>query len=156
MNFLCLVDICPLSDTKVVKGEVLDKDDRTLWLVVENVVVPGGSFIRAGSVVEKDEMAIKREVKLGMYAPATASKHFDLESVFVGSATFFEKDTPIAEILRSYSVHTFEQIAENAPAFRPMVDKKKGTLKAQDVLALYAPDKEQFNLWMEQVKAKVK
>lgn len=151
MDFLCLVDICPLSDTRVVKGEVLDKEDRTKWLRIENQTIPAGTFIRAGSVVVKDEAAVKKEVKLGIYVSAGETRHFNLEDVFKGEVDYFGQRVPLTEVLRSYGVMTLEGISENKPAFRPLVDKKKGTLKSQEVLMMYAVDKDQFEDWMRQV-----
>lgn len=150
--FVCMNDTVCMSDTMLVVGEVLDDTDRTKWNPSANMLIPAGKFIRAGSKVIKDEAKIKKELKLGMYLPAETPAHFDLESVFVGSKDFFGNPTSYANILRAYSIKTLEQVANNEMAYRPLLDKKKGTMRAQEVLAWMCGDKEEMDAWVAQCK----
>lgn len=151
-QYLTLVDTSPLSDTVVIKGEVLDKSTQT-WKVVENRGVPANSIIRAGSVVEKTEAQYKQCEKFNMYAPVDTKLSFNLESVFSQRVQFFGNDTPLSDVLRSHSIHTIQDVVNNKEGVQPFMDsKKKGAkIKAHEVLVLYVGEQQALDL-LEQCK----
>lgn len=152
MNVVCLTDISPLSDTLIVKGEVLDKKAYK-WVEVENKTVPANSVIRAGSVVEKTEAQYESMKKFNTFAPADTKLNFNLESVFSQRVTFFGSDAPLSEVLRSHGIHTLEQVVENVDGFLPLMDgkKKKGgnKIKAQEVIVLHVGEDQALALIAE-------
>ena len=164
-QYLVMTDICVLSDTKVIRGEALDEHDRSLWLPVANKVLIGGSFIRAGSVIEKPESLTRNEIKAGVYVNAGETRHFNLEAVFDKHVDFFTvegkpgKDVILADVLKAHSVHTIESVIANSVGYKPLLDGVKGKggnkINAWDILRLYAKDEDEVQAWLARARAVV-
>ncbi len=164
-QFLVLQDICPQSDTKIIRGETLNKAGLLSWVSVADTVVPAGTTIRAGSVIEKTEAQVKRTPTA--FVDASETRHFDLESIFDKTIDFFSaspkdgipgKQATVADALRSHSIFSLEDVIENKTGLQPFIGgskKGKGEIKAQDVLKLYAADTNELNAWLDATKKAV-
>lgn len=157
-----LKDICPQTPKKVVRGEMLDAT-RTNWLEIENTGVPSGTFLRAGSVVEFTPRQIKELMKFDAVVPEGEKHHFNLEDAFSYKVKYFNEVVPLAEVLRSHSIQTLEQVIDDADGIRPLLDggKRSGSkIKARQVLRLYCPldevPDEKMASWIERAKELIK
>lgn len=159
---LILQDICPQSDTKVVKGFILEKQGLIHWEEVLDQVVPAGTTIQAGSIVEKTDLQVKKTPRV--FVDAGEKRHFNLEDVFDKQVQYFSASPKegipgqpaiVADVLRSHGIHCFEQVVENDMGYDPLLGdpkKKRGQIKAQDLLKVYAVDINEFNGWIEASK----
>lgn len=163
-QYLVMDDIVVLSDTKVIRGETLDKQDRSLWLRIENQTVPANGFIRAGSIIEKTESQAKQMVKAGVYVGTGEVRHFNLEDVFDKQTNAYAgsdknnnpgKPAMLYEVLRAHSLHTLESILDNSTGYEPLIGNKKtkrGEIKAHDLLRLYAKDEDEVQDWLARAR----
>jgi hypothetical protein len=160
-QYLVMDDIVVLSDTKVIRGQVLDKQDRSLWLPIENQIVPVNGFIRAGSIIEKPESLARLMVKAKVYVSTGEVRHFNLEAVFDKQVNFMQvegmpnKAVTLSDVLRSYSLQTIESVAENSTGYEPLLGNKKtkrGEIKAHDLLRLYAANEEEVQDWLTKAR----
>lgn len=164
--YLALDELCFKHPTKLIRGQVLDKRTTTWLPPTENERLPAEAIIRAGSVFEKSygPSEEKKLMKLGCIAPASTTKHFDLEQVFgeerVDYGVEGSGDDPrthqatLSEVLREHGIHTIEQVAENAMGTVPAV--RLGTIGAAvsvaDVLEAVLPIPEQAQEYIERAK----
>ena len=151
--YVLLKDVCPQTPKMVVEGALLN-DKRDTWVDVVNEEAPGGSFIRAGSTILLTEPQAKELNGFNAIVPSGSTAHFDLDTIFDFRVEYFGNTTTLAEVLRAHSITTLEMIVENSVGFRPLLDKKKGTIKAQEVLYLFG-DKDKVAGWIEQAKKSI-
>ena len=161
-QYLVMTDIVVLSDTKIIRGEILDEHDHSLWLEKREGVVPAGTFIRAGSVIEKAESQAKPMISAGVYVNAGETRHFNLEDVFTKQTAAFAGETKdgkhgrpamLADVLRSHGLHTLESILDNSVGYVPLLDggKKGGNkIQAHELLKLHASNEGEFQGWLNE------
>ncbi len=164
-QFLVLQDICPQSDTRIIRGETLNKVGLLSWVAVTDTIVPAGTTIHAGSVIEKTEAQAKRTPTA--FVDASETRHFDLEIVFDKTVDFFSaspkdgipgKPATLSDVLRAHSIFSLEDVLGNKTGLQPFIGgskKGKGEIKAQDVLKLYAADTNELNAWLDATKKAV-
>lgn len=163
-QYLVMQDIVVLSDTKIIRGEILDKSDRSLWLPIQNGIALAGTFIRAGAIIEKTDSAAKAMVRSGIYVSAGEVRHFNLEDVFYKQTNAYAgsdskgnpgKPAMLYDLLRAYSLHTLESILDNQTGYEPLLGNKKtkrGEIKAHDLLRLYAKNEEEVQDWLTRAR----
>lgn len=168
-QWTCVKPICPQSDTLVVDGTILVKNGSNAQEHVVNQVVPAGSVILAGSVVEKTDRQAKQTPEV--FIAAGETRHFNLEDVFGGNVKLFNTPSKVtnqngvslpvstgvamADAMRSYSIYSLEQFAENTDGIVPLTDGIEGggtRIKAQEIPFVLGCTKEQVEDWVVAAK----
>lgn len=140
MERTLIADICPRTPKKV-RGKIL----RQMARVEVDEWVPANTVICAGSVVDLTEDQVAELERFG----ALGDGHFEMEQVLLGTGQLFGQALPLADILRSYGVHTLEQVRDNVAAHEPL---KGDPIPVQDVLRLYG-NEAQVQAWLGAIKS---